>query len=142
MEPKILVPVDNSPTARRTLGAIIELKDHFPRELTLLHVIDDERLTNLLIPDYQIEMFRVNAAKAGTMLLKQADVRLREAGFSNNLLLEYGKPWRVISGIAKDRGFQLVVIGRHEGGGEIRDVLFGSVANHILHNVKCPVLLF
>jgi hypothetical protein len=37
---------------------------------------------------------------------------------------------------------QLLVIGRHEGGGEIRDVLFGSVANYVLHNVRCPVLLF
>jgi nucleotide-binding universal stress UspA family protein len=34
-----------------------------------------------------------------------------------------------------------LIIGRHTGAGEIRDVLFGSVANYVLHNVKCPVLL-
>ena len=27
------------------------------------------------------------------------------------------------------------------GMGEIRDVLFGSVSNHVLHHVTCPVLL-
>jgi nucleotide-binding universal stress UspA family protein len=31
---------------------------------------------------------------------------------------------------------------RQAGTGEIRDVLFGSVANYVLYNVKCPVLLF
>jgi nucleotide-binding universal stress UspA family protein len=48
----------------------------------------------------------------------------------------------VITDTANEDGFNLIVIGRHEGGGEIRDVLFGSVANFVLHNVKCPVLLF
>jgi len=38
--------------------------------------------------------------------------------------------------------FQLIIIGRRESTGEIRDVLFGSVANYVLHNVACPVLLF
>ncbi len=142
MKTSILVPVDNSPTAQKTLGSIIELKYLFPKELTLLHVIDDERMTSLVLPDFQREMFRLNATQAGKLLLEQADERLCEAGFANDLLLEYGEPWRVISGIANDRDFQLVVIGRHEGGGEFRDVVFGSVANHVMHNVKCPVLLF
>jgi nucleotide-binding universal stress UspA family protein len=35
-----------------------------------------------------------------------------------------------------------MIIGRRESTGEIRDVLFGSVANYVLHNVACPVLLF
>ena len=37
---------------------------------------------------------------------------------------------------------RLTIIGRRESTGEIRDVLFGSVANYVLHNVACPVLLF
>ena len=44
--------------------------------------------------------------------------------------------------IANDEAFQLMVMGRRESTGEIRDVLFGSVANYVLHNVACPVLLF
>jgi nucleotide-binding universal stress UspA family protein len=34
-----------------------------------------------------------------------------------------------------------LILGRR-GSGEIRDVLFGTVANYALHNVRCPVLLF
>lgn len=142
MIPKILVPIDDSPTAQRTIDTIIELKDRFSKQLTLLYVINNDQLAYRMIPDFQVEMVKENATKAGKLLLDRADTRLREAGFTSELILEFGEPRSVIAHIANAEGFQLLVIGRHEGGGEIRDVLFGSVANHVLHNVKCPVLLF
>jgi len=142
MIPKILVPVDDSPTAQKTIDTIIELRERFSKKLTLLYVINNEQLAYRMIPDFQVEMVRENATKAGHLLLQRADAKLREAGFENELILEFGEPRQKIAHIANDEEFQLLVIGRHEGGGEIRDVLFGSVANHVLHNVKCPVLLF
>lgn len=39
-----------------------------------------------------------------------------------------------------NEGFDLVILGRR-GMGEIRDALFGAVFNHVLHHVRCPVLL-
>ncbi len=142
MIPKILVPIDDSPTAQRTINSIIELQERFSNKLTLLYVINSEQLAYKMIPEIEMEMVRENATKAGQLLLEKADTSLREVGFENELLLEFGEPRHTISHIANDQNFQLLVIGRHEGGGEIRDVLFGSVANHVLHNVKCPVLLF
>jgi nucleotide-binding universal stress UspA family protein len=67
---------------------------------------------------------------------------LEEAGFAITARLEFGTPRQTICRIANDEKFQLMVIGRRESTGEIRDVLFGSVANYVLHNVACPVLLF
>lgn len=140
--PKILIPYDDSPTAQRTLNAIIALKERFPKELTLLCVINKDQLAYRMIPDFQLEMVKENATKAGKNLLQMAADKLLEAGIESELILEFGEPRSTICRIANDQDFQLLVIGRHEGGGEIRDVLFGSVANHVLHNVKCPVLLF
>ncbi len=142
MIPKILVPVDDSPTAQQTIDTIIELKDRFSKELTLLHVVDLDHFSYKMIPDIEMDMVRQNATRMGKLILERADGKLRQAGFENELVLEIGDPRLEIANIANDRGFQLVVIGRHEGGGQIRDVLFGSVANHVLHNTKCPVLLF
>ena len=142
MIPKILVPIDDSPTAQKTINNIIEQKDRFSKELTLLLVINNEQLAHLMIQDFQVDMIKKNAAKVGKQTLDRADEKLRQAGFTNKLVLEFGEPRRVIAQFANDQDYQLVVIGRHEGGGEIRDVLFGSVANHVLHNVRCPVLLF
>jgi nucleotide-binding universal stress UspA family protein len=142
MIPKILVPIDDSPTAQRTIDTIIELKDRFSNQLTLLYVINSSQLAYKMIPEIQVDMVKENATKAGKLLLERADTRLQEAGFNNRLMVEFGEPKQIIAHIANAEDFQLLVIGRHEGGGEIRDVIFGSVANHVLHNVKCPVLLF
>lgn len=143
MIPRILVPIDDSATAQRTIDTIIHLKERFPKKLTLLYVINNEQLAYRMIPDFQVDMVKQNATKAGNQLLQRANQKLQDAGFAENeMILEFGEPRKTIANIANDQSFQLLVIGRHEGGGEIRDVLFGSVANHVLHNVKCPVLLF
>lgn len=142
MNPKILIPVDDSSTAQRTIASIIEQRQRFPKKLTLLYVINQEQLAYRMIPVFQLEMVKENALKAGKLLLDKYNDQLQAAGFRCDLLLETGEPRHAISRIANSQDFQLLIIGRHEGGGEIRDVLFGSVANHVLHNVRCPVLLF
>jgi nucleotide-binding universal stress UspA family protein len=142
METKILVPVDGSDTAGRTLEKIIALKERFPKELTLLHVVDVDKLAYRMIPDFQIEMVRENAGKAGQHVLDSKVAILENAGFTVEARLEFGQPRQSICKIANDEAFQLMIIGRRESTGEIRDVLFGSVANYVLHNVACPVLLF
>ena len=142
MIPKILVPVNDSPTALKTIDTIVELEDRFSKQLTLLNVINTDHFTYQMIPDIEMDMVKQHATKAGQQLLERVDAKLRQVGFENELLIEFGDPRQEIANFANDKEFQLVVIGRHEGGGQIRDVLFGSVANHVLHNVKCPVLLF
>ncbi len=141
MDPRILIPVDDSSTARATIDYIIDQRTRFPRSLDLLHVINEKQLAYRMIPEFQLEMVRENARKAGNKLLDRYRTRLEDAGFSCHLTLETGEPRLIITRIANDQEFELLVIGRHEGGGEIRDVLFGSVANYVLHNVRCPVLL-
>lgn len=142
MTPKILVPINDSPTAQKTIDKIIELHDRFPKKLTLLYVINSTQLAYRMIPVFQVDMVKENATRAGRNLLERADKKLQKAGYTCELMLEFGEPRDIITHTANVQDFNLLVIGRHEGGGELRDVLFGSVANHVLHNVKCPVLLF
>ena len=141
MENKILIPVNDSPTTRKTIEDVIAVKDRLEKNLVLLHVINDQ-LAYRMIPDFQIDMVRKKAEKSARARLEEAARNLREAGFNVELRLEFGAPRQMIPQIANEEGFQLLIIGRKAGSGEIRDVLFGSVANYVLHNVKCPVLLF
>jgi len=140
MGTKILIPVNDSPTTQQTIADVITYKEKFPDQLVLLHVINDQ-LAYRMIPDFQIEMVRENAEKAARQRLQLLAKKLNDAGFGVELRLEFGAPRRVIPRIANEEEFQLLVIGRKTGSGEIRDVVFGSVANYVLHNVKCPVLL-
>lgn len=142
MDPKILLPVDDSATARATIKAVISQKNRFPQTITLLYVINQDQLAYRAIPDFQLEMVKENAQKAGRQLLDKVADQLRSEGFTPELMLKTGTPRNVIVDTANEENFHLVVVGRHEGSGEIRDILFGSVANYVLHNVRCPVLLF
>ncbi len=141
MEPKIIIPVDDSSTAQATIDYVIDKRILFPRSLSLLYVINQEQLAYRMIPDFQLDMVKKNSRNAGKKLLEKYSVQMHEMGFTCNLILESGEPRQIITNITNDQNFDLLVIGRHEGGGEIRDVLFGSVANYVLHNVRCPVLL-
>ncbi|PLX82666.1 MAG: universal stress protein [Desulfuromonas sp.] len=140
MQPKILVPVDLSETTEKTLQALIAQRERFPCRLTLLHVINTDNLTYKMIPDFQVAMIREHARKAGEQLLETHRALLAGAGMDVEGRLEFGSPREVIPRIANDEPYQLLVIGRKRTG-EIRDVLFGSVSNHVLHHVSCPVLL-
>lgn len=141
MNPKILIPVNDTPTTRQTLDDFLAYWTRFPARATVLHVINDQ-LAYRMIPDFQIDMVRGNAEKAARQRVDEIAGRLREAGFEIDVRLEFGAPRRVIPRIANEEGFELLVLGRKPSSGEIRDVLFGSVANYVLHNVTCPVLLF
>ncbi len=142
MATKTLVPVDGSITAGRTIEKIITQKERFAQELTLLHVVDLDKLAYRMIADFQLKMIRENASQAGQQLLDSKAALLEQAGFIVEARLEFGERRKTICRMANEEGFELVILGRRESTGEIRDVLFGSVANYVLHNVACSVLLF
>ena len=96
MDTKILIPVDGSTTADRTLEKVIALKERLPGKLTLLHVVDIEKLTYRMIPAFQIDMIRENAGKAGQLVLDDRAARLTAAGFTVQARLEFGSPRQAI----------------------------------------------
>ena len=112
MNPKILIPVDDSTTSLKTIEAVIEQKQRFPKKITLLHVVNDQ-LAYRMIPDFQIEMVRENAGKAGQIKLNQIATLLQEAGFETELRLEFGSPRRVIPQIANDEEFHMRDLWNH-----------------------------
>ncbi len=140
MSIKILLPLDDSKTSRRTTEALISQKERFPYPLTLLHVVETDKLAYRMIPDFQVAMVRERAREAGEHFLQQARDQFSAVGLEVETRLEEGSARKIITRIANEEGFQLLIIGRSNSG-EIRDVLFGSVTNYVLHNVQCPVLL-
>lgn len=138
---KILVPIRDGNTSDKTLNQIVAHKNRFQVPITLLHVVNINKMNYRMIPDFQIEMIKKHATAAGQKLLDEKTALLRSAGLDVIPRLEHGFPRETICSIANSEDFSLLVIGRHERG-EIRDVLLGSVSNYVLHKVKCPVLLF
>lgn len=140
MEQKILVPLDDSVTAHKTIERMIACRERFPRHIHLLHVVDVQSIQRLL-PDLQKEMVYDSAKKTGARVLARLAEEFRAAGFEPELHLELGSPGETIETVAGKLEIDLLVIGRHPGGGGLRDILFGSVANHVIRSSKCPLLL-
>lgn len=141
MTPRILIPVDESATAQQTIRAVIDHKELMPKEILLLHVVDVQ-LVQRLVPDIQKSMVYDAAVKSGNRLLANLVKPFQEAGFEPKLILELGTPDIAILKVVEEQDVQLVIIGRHPGSGGFRDIMFGSVASHVIRNAKCPVLLF
>lgn len=140
MSSRILIPVDESLTAQHTIDAVIANKDLLPREILLLHVVD-VHLAQRLVPDIQKQLVYESSEKLGRRILEQLAKPFREAGFKPQLRLELGTPAEAILKTIKELNVELVIIGRHPGGGGLRDIMFGSVANQVIREVKCPILL-
>ena len=139
---RTIIPVDGSQTSQQTIKSLIDDRISFPQGVTLLHVVDIDKLAYRMIPDFQVEMIRESAGKTGQKVLDEHCRAMAAAGFKVTGRLEFGSPRQTICKVATEEDVQLLSLGRRQSSGEIRDVLFGSVANYVLHNVACPVLLF
>jgi len=141
MNPRTLIPVDESETAKHTIQAIISHQKRLPKEVLLLHVVDVYSAQRL-VPDIQKSMVYEAAEKSGRRILERLAKPFQDAGFDVQLQLEIGLPGETILKVVEEQDIGLVVIGRHPGGGGLRDVMFGSVASKVIRGVKCQVLLF
>lgn len=140
MPPRILIPVDESLTSQHTINAVLANKDLLLQEILLLHVVD-VHLAQRLVPDIQKTMVYESSEKLGQRILQQLAQPFREAGIDPQLRLELGTPGEAIVKVIKELKIELVIIGRHPGGGGLRDIMFGSVANQVIREVTCPILL-
>lgn len=140
MNAKVLIPLDDSATSTATLDYVLAHPARFASPLVLLHVVDVDRLAYRMIPDFQLNMVKERARQAGEEFLAAQLQRVTDAGLQAQTRIETGSPRKVIPRVAEEEGVGMLVIGRSHAG-EIRDVLFGSVTNYVLHQVRCPVLL-
>ena len=144
MYQRILVPIDGSPTSQRALEEALGLARQAGQgtQLELLHVVEI-----ILFPDSEIYFNYAELQKimrsSGEKILAQAEKMVREAGIAvQKRLLEAGGE-RIATVIVKEARrwpADLIVIGTH-GRSSFSRVLFGSVAEGVVHTADVPVLL-
>jgi nucleotide-binding universal stress UspA family protein len=133
---RLLVPLDGSRLAECVLPAAISLARHLRARLTLLHVMEraapptvhgDRHLTGVAEADAYLVEITSRCAPGGAV---DRHVHPNEEGDVAKSITDH----------ASDLGADLVVLSTHGGGGA-RRVLFGSVAQQVLHRGTRPVLL-
>ena len=144
MYQRILVPSDGSPTSQRALEEALGLARQVGQgaQLELLHVVEI-----ILFPDSEIYFNNAELQKimrsSGEKILAQAEKMVRRAGIAVQKRLLEADGERIATVIVEEARrwpADLIVIGTHGRSGFSR-ILFGSVAEGVVHTADVPVLL-
>lgn len=154
----ILVATDFSDTAASALAQAAKLAASTGAKLTLLHVIYVEKINEALLGlDAMEYLTRVMSAPsestpyAPTLAMDRvrdtAKAKLEEAAMAisgpkvqiETVVLD-GRPSEEVLAFAHNKGVDLIVLGTH-GRGAIGKALLGSVADHVIRQAECPVMV-
>jgi universal stress protein A len=136
----VLCPIDFSDPSREAVHFAADLAVQFQATLTLLNVYQ--------IPGYALpEGVVVATPEVLTELVDGIDKELgrwadeaRARGVHDvRTQTEMGTPHTEINRVAREAGFDLIVIGTHGRTG-LKHVLLGSVAERVVRTAPCPVL--
>ena len=132
----ILVPVENRETDQTILKHIRPLARLANSKLMLVHVADGWVARNY-------ENFKLRESeemKEDRAYLANLERELQAEGFEVASVLAMGEPAEEIIKLARAQPVELIAMSTH-GHRFISDLLYGSTADKVRHNVDIPVLL-
>lgn len=131
----IVVPVDGSDAATRAARHGLALARRFDATVDLLHVVEGGAL-RLVRRDEETDRLHAHAEA----VLGEVESLAAEAGQAVETAIREGRPVAEIDAFARDRGADLVVVGRRGATG-VGERLLGGVAEGLLGRSEAPVLV-
>jgi nucleotide-binding universal stress UspA family protein len=136
---KILVPTDFSSCAEAAAQYAVDLARRLEATVVLMAAYERPMFVipdgdGSLLPDVTTEL----AEHVMTKLL-WAREQLAHKDVAVRLEAVDGAPADAILRVARDEGFDLIVMGTHGRTG-VRRLFLGSVAEHVVRHAECPVL--
>jgi nucleotide-binding universal stress UspA family protein len=132
----ILIPVENRETDETILRHIRPLAKLTNAKLMLVHVADGWAARNF----EQLKLQESEEMKQDREYLAGLEQKLREEGFEVSSVLAMGEPATEIIKLARAEPVELIAMSTH-GHRFISDLLYGSTADRVRHEVDVPVLL-
>ncbi|MCC6685195.1 MAG: universal stress protein, partial [Bacteroidia bacterium] len=100
----------------------------------LIHIVESAGAR--MMGDEIIDM----ETKADMDLLNGYCTALGKLGYQCEAFLDFGSPVKKIAEIVSQQNCDLVIMGAHGHKG-IKDIIFGSTADEVRHNVNVPVMI-
>jgi nucleotide-binding universal stress UspA family protein len=132
----ILIPLENSDADETILGHIKPLARMSGARLLLVHVADGWVARNY----DQLKLAESEEMKEDRVYLEKRSRELSAEGFSCDAVLALGEPSAEIIKLAREKDVDLIAMTTH-GHRLISDLLYGSTADKVRHEVNVPVLL-
>ena len=133
---RILVPVENRKTDQTILRHIRQLAKLTGAKLTLVHVADGWAARNF----EQFALQESEEMKQDRQYLAELSRELEAEGYEVNAILALGDPATEIIKLARTEPIDLIAMTTH-GHRLMGDLLLGSTADKVRHQVDVPVLL-
>lgn len=137
---RILFPTDISEGSAHAVPFVTDLTKHYGAKLYIIHVMYDvARATGWYVPHISMdELYRDIETNARKEIEKCCMEELR--GYKN---IEYrvlrGVPHEEILKFAEENAIDMIIMGTHSRKGLDR-VIFGSTAERVVRQARCPVL--
>jgi nucleotide-binding universal stress UspA family protein len=134
---RILVAIDGSDCSDRAYAKALELAMLAEAHVTALAIEGP-------LPAYAATVGEVDEVKREkdeffTRLADRAEREALDAGVSIDVDVRAGHPAELISHVARDGGYDLIVLGHR--GHFLRDHLLGSTADRVAEHAPCPVMI-
>ncbi|MEO6053957.1 MAG: universal stress protein [Chthoniobacterales bacterium] len=136
MYKNILITLENTPADQTILDHIRPLARLMNSRLLLLHVADGWVARRFL----GLEMPESDEMREDLTYLQKRAEELHADGFEVDTVLARGTPSTEISRISREKNVDLIAMTTH-GHRFIKDLIYGSTADKVRHEVSIPVLL-
>jgi len=136
MYTRILVPVENRESDQTILRHIRSLAKLTQAKLTLVHVADGWAARNF----ERFELQESEEMKQDRQYLADLSRELQAEGYEVDVILALGDPATEIIKLARKEPIDLIAMTTH-GHRLVGDLLLGSTADKVRHQVDVPVLL-
>jgi nucleotide-binding universal stress UspA family protein len=137
---KLLVALDGSPFAERTLPYATALASPFGSQILLLSVPEVPEAWLYGAMGEVVEGLRADAEARLCQYLQRITRSLGQAGFEAQALVTGSGPARTIVALSESEAADMILLATHGRGGVDR-LLVGSVADQVSQHARCPVLL-
>lgn len=136
---RLLVPVDFSDSSAKLIDFAIEFARMHAAELKLLHVIEP---MNYAVPRWIPEPTALleEQRKEAAAQLARLEQRARAKRINCSSEVHFGVVYEVIADFARTSEADMILIATHGRTG-LAHMIIGSVAERVIHNATCPVLV-
>ena len=134
---KILIAVDDGPTAETVALNGLQLAQQLNAEIALISVVDTEFLMTDggLTPREMADIIKIDFKKSQKIIMYKVFKDIQVSAF-----VEEGKPFEMILKVAGEWQADLIVVGTHGRTG-LAHLLMGSVAESVIRHSTKPIFI-
>jgi universal stress protein A len=136
---RLLVPVDFSDSSEKLFAFAIDFTRMHAAEMMLMHVIEP---MNYALPRWLPEPTALleEQRKEAAAQISKFEQRARQKRVKCSSEVHFGVVYEVIADFARQWDADMILIATHGRTG-LAHMIIGSVAERVIHNATCPVLV-